>query len=71
MNWDLLEDADGAPLPDVVQQAHRAQLADAWDDGYTSGHSRAMRRMSDEPGVEPGVNPYRVGGPHIVPGRPR
>lgn len=33
--------------------------AEGWDRGYVSGHSRAMRRMSDEPGVEPGVNPYR------------
>ncbi len=30
----------------------------AWDEGYTSGHSRAMRHMSDEPGVSRGVNPY-------------
>lgn len=36
------------------------QKADAWDEGYTSGHSRAMRRMSDEPNVEPGTNPYRA-----------
>lgn len=33
-------------------------LAEVWQEGYTSGHSRAMRRMSDEPDVEPGVNPY-------------
>jgi predicted phage tail protein len=40
--------------------ALRAEVADAWDRGYTSGHSRAMRRMSDEPNVEPGSNPYRA-----------
>lgn len=39
----------------------RDERAEAWDRGYTSGHSRAMRRMSDEPNVEPGVNPYRDG----------
>lgn len=33
--------------------------AEAWDEGYTSGHSRAMRRMSDEPNVPPATNPYR------------
>lgn len=37
-------------------------LVEAWDRGYTSGHSRAMRKMSDEPNVEPGVNPYRLAG---------
>jgi hypothetical protein len=37
-------------------------MADAWDMGYTSGHSRAMRMMSDEPKVEPGTNPYRGAG---------
>jgi hypothetical protein len=35
-------------------------LARAWDQGYTSGHSRAMRCTSDEPNVEPGKNPYRA-----------
>lgn len=34
-------------------------LAQAWDEGYRSGQSRAMRRMSDEPDVAPDVNPYR------------
>ena len=37
-------------------------IAEAWDRGYVSGHSRAMRKMSDEPNVEPGVNPYRLAG---------
>ena len=44
-----------------VARGIRAIKAAAWDEGYTSGHSRAMRRMSDEPNVEPGVNPYREG----------
>lgn len=30
----------------------------AWQEGYTSGHSRAMRRMSDEPHVADAENPY-------------
>jgi hypothetical protein len=33
--------------------------AAAWDEGYKAGHSRAMRRMSDEPNVEDAINPYR------------
>lgn len=37
----------------------RAALEQAWDKGYASGHSRAMRRMSDEPNVAPAVNPYQ------------
>jgi hypothetical protein len=36
-----------------------AALADAWDRGYTSGHSNAMRRMSDEPDAPTSPNPYR------------
>ena len=38
----------------------RLAKAEAWSEGYISGHSRAMRRMSDEPNVDPGVNPYEV-----------
>lgn len=34
----------------------------AWDEGYASGHSNAMRRMSDEPNVVSTPNPYRDGG---------
>lgn len=33
--------------------------AEAWDKGYTSGHSNAMRRMSDEPDAPTSPNPYR------------
>jgi hypothetical protein len=36
-----------------------AAVADAWDRGYTSGHSNAMRRMSDEPDAPTSPNPYR------------
>lgn len=36
----------------------RKLVAVAWQEGYTSGHSRAMRKMSDEPDVEPAPNPY-------------
>ena len=33
--------------------------AEAWDEGYTSGRSNAMRRMSDEPKAPLTHNPYR------------
>ena len=33
--------------------------AEAWDQGYTSGMSNAMRRMSDEPKAPLTRNPYR------------
>lgn len=50
-------------LTDAIAAETIRQKADAWDEGYTSGHSRAMRRMSDEPNVEPGTNPYRAATP--------
>lgn len=50
-------------LTDTIAAETTRQKADAWDEGYTSGHSRAMRRMSDEPNVEPGTNPYRAATP--------
>jgi hypothetical protein len=52
---------DGTDMNDrhVVGNIFHALMVGAWDDGYTAGHSRAMRRMSDEPNVEPAVNPYR------------
>ena len=50
-------------LTDTIAAEVLRQKADAWDEGYTSGHSRAMRRMSDEPNVEPGTNPYRAATP--------
>lgn len=42
--------------------AHDAEVkAEAWDEGWNSGTSRAMRRMSDEPTLplKP-TNPYRA-----------
>lgn len=36
-----------------------ALLARVWDEGYKSGHSNAMRRMSDEPNAPTTPNPYR------------
>ena len=33
--------------------------AGAWDEGYTSGRSNTMRRMSDEPKAPLTHNPYR------------
>lgn len=44
--------------PDVAEVI-RSALEQAWDAGYTSGHSKAMRKMSDEPNVTPSVNPYK------------
>jgi hypothetical protein len=34
-------------------------LAAAWEKGYTSGHSNAMRQMSDEPNAPKSPNPYK------------
>ena len=34
--------------------------ADAWDQGYKAGHSRAMSLMSDEPLVAHAKNPHRA-----------
>lgn len=36
-----------------------SDLAQAWEEGYTSGHSNAMRQMSDEPNAPKSSNPYR------------
>lgn len=33
-------------------------LETGWEEGYSAGYSRAMRRMSDEPGVPDAENPY-------------
>lgn len=40
-----------------------AAKAEAWDEGYASGHSNAMRRMSDEPNAPTTPNPYQTGDP--------
>lgn len=42
---------------EVARQRERA-----WDEGYTSGHSNAMRYMSDEPNAPRTPNPYRSEG---------
>lgn len=34
-------------------------LSRAWEEGFRSGHSLAMRRMSDEPGATGNPNPYK------------
>lgn len=40
--------------------AIRCVQAEAWDRGYTSGHSNAMRQMSDEPNAPTTPNPFLV-----------
>jgi hypothetical protein len=47
-----------AYLCPYCMKARRADLAEAWERGYTSGHSNAMRQMSDEPDAPTTVNPY-------------
>lgn len=47
-----------AALPHLTAEDVPHVAREAWDAGYTSGHSRAMRLMSDEPGVAHAVNPY-------------
>ena len=42
-----------------VFKAIKLAKAEAWDEGYASGHSNAMRYMSDEPNVPTTPNPYR------------
>lgn len=37
-----------------------AVRGEAWDEGYRSGLSNAMRRMSDEPDAPTTPNPYRA-----------
>jgi hypothetical protein len=50
------------PVKDVAfwSKLLRATAERAWQEGYASGHSRAMRLMSDEPNVSAGINPYTV-----------
>ena len=46
---------------DLQQRIDRAvALAkfEAWEQGFASGHSNAMRRMSDEPDAPIPTNPY-------------
>lgn len=42
----------------AVNDALRETAERAWNEGYTSGHSNAMRRMSDEPNAPTSPNPY-------------
>lgn len=32
--WNLVEDEDGAPYPEVMQQHFRAMCAEAWREGW-------------------------------------
>ena len=47
-----------AEIAAQVEAAVSVARAEAWDKGYTAGHSNAMRRMSDEPNVPKSQNPY-------------
>ena len=52
---------DGHDLPCTACNDWRREwglLAKAWDEGYRSGFSNAMRRMSDEPDAPTTPNPY-------------
>lgn len=53
------KDAARAAAP-VVAAIRDEAKAEAWDEGYRSGHSNAMRRMSDEPDAPTTPNPYRA-----------
>ena len=47
----------------LVTTEDRATIERVWDEGYRSGHSNAMRRMSDEPNAPTTPNPYRTTAP--------
>lgn len=51
----LFEDVFTRLLPLIA-----AERAEAWGEGYRSGKSNAMRRMSDEPNAPTTANPYRA-----------
>ena len=55
----IQDDLTGSEVYELFDEWFNEVRADAWDEGYKSGHSRAMRRMSDEPNVDPADNPYR------------
>lgn len=43
-----------------LEEGRRELLATGWDAGFAAGKSRAMRHMSDEPGLSlKADNPYR------------
>ena len=54
----------GYDVPTMTQAVEdhfeRTVVAAAWQEGYTSGHSNAMRQMSDEPNAPTTPNPYRA-----------
>jgi len=54
----VIADMYGGHVSDDVLAIIKAVAADLWREGYTSGHSNAMRMMSDEPNVQPTANPY-------------
>lgn len=61
----LVEECCLSPnLVDSWLAEHDAEVkAEAWDKGFASGKSRAMRHMSDEPTLSlDAPNPYRAGG---------
>lgn len=45
-------------LAPLIAEREAAARAEAWDQGYRSGLSNAMRRMSDEPNAPTTPNPY-------------
>jgi hypothetical protein len=48
----------------ALEAAAPHMMAKAWDEGMRSGKSRAMRAMSDEPGLSLKIpNPYRKDSP--------
>jgi hypothetical protein len=47
------------PIVWAALEALPDRRADGWDEGYRSGFSNAMRRMSDEPDAPETPNPYR------------
>lgn len=56
---DVVEGATNKQVDESVTQfTVRAIQHDAWEKGYASGFSNAMRRMSDEPDAPTSPNPY-------------
>lgn len=47
-------------IPATDSTALDGVRAQAWERGYASGHSNAMRRMSDEPSAPTTPNPFRI-----------
>ena len=55
--YTVLDAINAGQVPGLVTSE---RLAVAWDEGKATGFSRAMRYMSDEPGVDTNPpNPYR------------